>query len=414
MTAAPPLPAAPPGAAGPFAALRSRNFRLFLGGQLLSNVGTWVQSVAHGWLVLQLTDSAFVVGLVAMLGSLPILLFTLYGGVIADRVNKRRVVFWLQVGMLVEALALGVLTSTGHVTVPVVMALAFVFGTLSAFEVPTRQALFADLVPRADLSNAIALNSAAYNVARVVGPALAGLLIGTAGLAECFYVNALSFVAVLWGLARIEVPPAVARPPSGNVLESFREGLRYLVASPWPRTLMLMTTSLTIFSYAFLTMLAVFAKSALGLGAQGYGVISAAVGLGAALAALAIAAAGTRLRFGRMAAWAAAAFGVTLIATAFAPTVYVAAPLLMVAGMLLATAGVATNTFLQQLVPDALRGRVMGFYSFVVLGLMPFGSLQAGFVAEHLGVRTCFGLSGAAALVTGLVVVLRRRGGPGW
>lgn len=407
------VPATRP-ATGPFAALRSRNFRLFLGGQLLSNVGTWVQSVAHGWLVLQLTDSAFVVGLVAMLGSLPILLFTLYGGVIADRVNKRRVVFWLQAGMLVEALVLGVLTSTGHVTVPVVMALAFVFGTLSAFEVPTRQALFADLVPRADLSNAIALNSAAYNVARVVGPALAGLLIGTAGLAECFYVNALSFVAVLWGLARIEVPPAATRPPAGRVLESFREGLRYLVASPWPRTLMLMTTSLTVFSYAFLTMLAVFAKSALGLGAQGYGVISAAVGLGAAVAALAIAAAGTRLRFGRLAAWAATGFGVTLIATAVAPTVYVAAPLLMVAGMLLATAGVATNTFLQQLVPDGLRGRVMGFYSFVVLGLMPFGSLQSGFVAEHLGVRACFALCGAAALVTGLVVVLRRRGGPGW
>lgn len=401
-------------APSPFSSLRSRNFRLFLGGQFVSLCGSLMSGVAHGWLVLQLSNSAFTVGLVSTLSSLPILLFTLYGGVLADRVDKRRTVFALQLAMLAEALLLAVLTAGGWITVPGVMVLAAIFGLLTAFEVPMRQALFADLVRRQDLPNAIALNSAAFNVARVVGPAFAGVVIATLGIAACFFLNAASFVAVLWGLRAMRLPTFVPKPQKSDALQSFREGFRYLFGTPWPRTLMLLTAALVVFSYCFLTMLPVFARDALRLGAGGFGAITAAVGVGAALAALGVAAGGTRIRHARLAAWSSAAFGAVLLAVSTAPTLWVALPLLVLAGMLVAFASVSTNTFLQQQVPDGLRGRIMGFYSFVVLGLVPFGSLQAGWVAEHFGVRASFGFSGAAALVCGLVVVVTRRGREGW
>ena len=403
-----------PRAIGPFGALQSANFRLFLGGQLVSLCGTWLQSVALSWLVLQLSNSPLTVGLVAMLGSLPILLFTLYGGVIADRVDKRRTVFWLQAAMLLEALILAGLTTFGLVTTTWVMVLAFTIGLLTAFEVPMRQALFADLVERKDLGSAIALNSAVYNLARVLGPALGGVLIGLVGVAACFYLNAVSYVAVLWSLRRLDLPRAGVKPPSIDAMQSFREGLRFIWKSTWPRTLMLMAMALTIFGYCVLSMLAVYARDALHLGAGGYGIITAAVGLGAMLAALGLAAAGTRLRHGRLAAWSASGFGVVLLLVGLAPSPWVAAPLLLLTGALIATTGVATNTFLQQQVPDELRGRIMGFYSFVVLGMVPFGSLQVGFVAEHFGVRTAFVVCGGLSLLTGLVVVWRRRGRDGW
>ena len=202
----------PPPASSVFSALRHRDFRLFLGGQLVSQCGTWVQTVARGWLVLQLTDSAFAVGLVTALGSLPILLFTLYGGVVADRVDKRRFVIVLQSLMLLEALALAVLTHQGWITVHLVMALAAFYGLLSAFEVPARQALVSEIVGREDLMNAIALNSSAFNVARVIGPSIAGGLIATVGLAACFYLNAASYLAVVAGLLLMRVQRPAGRP----------------------------------------------------------------------------------------------------------------------------------------------------------------------------------------------------------
>ena len=189
-----------------FAALKHRNFRLFLTGQFISLCGTWMQTIAQGWLVLHLTNSAFAVGLVTALGSLPILLFTLYGGVIADRVNKRRFIMVLQSLMLLEALTLGVLTALDLITVEWVMGLAVFFGFLTAFEVPARQAFVAEIVDRDDLMNAIALGSSAFNLARVIGPALAGVLIATLGLPACFFANAVSYLAVIVSLTRMQVP----------------------------------------------------------------------------------------------------------------------------------------------------------------------------------------------------------------
>jgi MFS family permease len=395
-----------------FASLRHRDFRLFLSGQFLSQCGTWIEQVGTGWLVVTLSDSPFALGLVFTLGSLPVLLFTLIGGVVADRVNKRRTIMLLQALMATEALALGILTATNTVTVHWVMVLAVFFGFLSAFEVPTRQAFVFDVVGKDDLMNAIALNSSAFNVARVIGPSIAGVLIAAVGLAACFFVNGASFLAVLAGLAlmRTREPERTSDRPA--MASALREGFDYIRKERWPRTLVILTATITIFGSSFLLMLPVFAKDALKVGASGYGALLSGVGIGAAAAALVIASFGSRFRQGRLALSSAAAFGLSLMLLAPMPHLVPAMAIGMLAGCCMSATGISTNTLLQRLAPDHLRGRVMGFYSFVALGMVPFGSLQAGWVSERFGVRTSFFLNGC--VITGTVLIvwlgwLRRR-----
>ena len=390
-------------------ATRHRDFRLFLTGQFISQCGTWIQTVASGWLVLQLTNSAFAVGLVTALGSLPILLLTLYGGVVADRVNKRRFVLTMQSLMVLEGLTLGILILTGRITVHWVMALAVFFGTLSAFEVPTRQALIADIIPRRDLLNAIALNSSAFNVARVIGPAIAGVLISTAGIAACYLVNAASYLAVIASLMmmRKDTPPI---PSTVSPLEALLQGFRYIFGNPWPRALITIIATFAIFGFSFITMMPVFARDVLHLDASGYGAILSSVGLGAATAAIFMAAAGGRVPQPLLVLGSAISFGLVLGAAALAPSFRSAIVLFTLAGCVMALNGIAANNMLQVEAPDYLRGRVMGFYSFVVLGMAPFGSLQAGWVAEHLGVRASIGIGGAACFVVVAVVSWRMWG----
>lgn len=386
-----------------FPALRHRDFRLFLAGQFVSQCGTWVQTVAQAWLVLQLTDSAFAVGVVTALGSLPILLFTLYGGVVADRADKRRLVLLLQSLMLLEALTLALLTDLEVVTVYWVMGLAAFYGLLSAFEVPTRQALVAEVVGRDLLMNAVALNSSAFNIARVIGPAIAGLLIATVGLAACFYLNAASFLAVIASLLlmRVERPAVPTQVPA---LGALREGIAYVLGTPWPRALVGIIATLTVLGYSFITMMPVFARDVLGLDAEGYGAIVSAIGLGAAAGAIGMAGFGGRLQDPRVAVRSAVLFGAVLAVAAFAPDFWWALVLFTLTGGLMALNGIVANTTLQLHAPDHLRGRVMGFYSFVVLGMAPFGSLQAGWISEHFGVRTAFAIGGAGSFLVALVV----------
>ncbi len=389
-------------------ATRHRNFRIFLIGQFVSLCGTWIQTVAQGWLVLQLTNSALAVGLVTTLGSLPILLFTLYGGVVADRVDKRSLVLVLQSLMLVEALALGLLTVFGRITVGWVMGLAAFYGLLSAFEVPTRQSLVAEIVPREDLMNAIALGSSAFNLARMIGPAIAGVLIATVGLAACFLINAASYLAVVAGLAmmRVERP---TRPEPVPALNALREGFSYIFGHRWPRALIAIIATFSVFGFSFVTMMPVFARDVLHLGASGYGAMVSAVGVGAAVAALFMAAMAGTPRSGRMALGSAVLFGAVLTVASMAPEFWSAVILFTIAGCLMALNGIMANSMLQLEAPDRLRGRVMGFYSFVVLGMAPLGSLQAGWVAEHLGVRTAIGLGGVVCFAVASTIAWRFR-----
>lgn len=389
---------------GSLPALRSRNFRLFITGQLISYTGSWLQTVAQGWLVLQLSNSAFIVGLVTALGALPILLFTLYGGVLADRVNRRKTVMLLQALLAVEALALAILVALNHVTVAWIMGLALFTGLVTAFEVPIRQAMVAELSGRESLMNAIALQSSVFNLARVLGPALAGAIIGVWGVGACFFLNAASFFAVIWGLWRMDLPDTPRAMGSVDVIGAFKEGARYVRHERWPRALMILIASTTIFGFSFLAMLPVFARDVLGTDAGGYGLLVSAVGIGALSGALFLAAFGGTLRKRRLALISAAGFGTALTTTAFAPNYWAALALLAVVGCSMVLQSISANTLLQQEAPDHLRGRVMGFYSFVVLGMAPFGALQIGWVSQHYGTRVAFALGGTVCVLAAVYV----------
>lgn len=397
-----------PGAQNPFHALRHRNFRLFSIGQFISLAGTWMQVVALGWLVLDLTNSPFYVGLVSTLTSLPILLFTLWGGVLADRVHRRRALILLQSFMLADALALALLTLTGHITVQWVMVLALVHGTSAAFEVPIRQAFIVEMVGKEDLMNAIALNSSNFNITRIFGPMLAGLVVGSVGVAPCFVLNAVSFVAVIACLLRMEESDARPAPSGASALTTLREGYRYVLDQPLPRALLLLTALYAIFGFAFVSMLPVFARDVLRTGAAGYGGLMTAVGIGASAGALAMAALGHRVARLRIIRGAGMLFALTLALTALAQVWWLAAGVLAVAGCAMILNNVSTNTQLQMAAPDHLRGRVMGFYSLMVLGMAPLGSFQAGWVSEHFGVPMSLAL-GAVVTAAGTLWLARPR-----
>jgi MFS family permease len=395
-------------------ALRHRNFRLFVGGQFVSLIGTWMQQVALGWVVLEMTNSPFQVGLVSTLSALPVLLFTLYGGVVADRRNKHRLVLLLQTAMLVEALALAVLTDTGYITLFWIQVLAVIAGLLAAFEIPARQAFVVEMVGKDDLFTAVAINSTVFNATRVIGPALAGLLLAAAGAAVCFYVNAASYLAVVAGLVAMRMPDAGAqgRSGAGGDLAALWEGVRYMLDNPLQRMLTILTTSFSILGFAFVPMLPVFARDVLGTGSAGYGAMMSAVGVGAALGAIGAALWGRRVERERWILPCAIAFSVTLVGAGLAPTLGVAVLLLALVGFAWVLMAVFVNATLQITSPDALRGRVMGFYSFMVVGLAPFGSFQMGYVSEHFGARTAFVAGGAACAIVAVWAWLRP-GSPG-
>jgi MFS family permease len=390
-----------------FGALRHRNFRYFISGQLVSLTGTWMQTVALGWLVLVLTDSAFAVGLVSAMGTLPVLLFTLQGGALASRVNRHRALLVLQTGLMLEAAALTVLAGTGHATLGWIIALALLHGTLTAFEIPIRQTFLMDLVGKDDLMNAIAMNSMAFNGSRVIGPAIAGAVTAAFGAAVCFGLNTLSYLAVLGALLRIVPDPAFTVPR--RMPPPLSEAVAYLMAPGWPRRLVLLAATYTIFGLSFLAVLPVYARDVLGTGAAGYGALTTAFGLGAAGGALTLAAFGTRFRRGEVALRAGAVIGAALLAAALARSYPLSFALVFLSGAAMATSAIITNTLLQTEAPEPLRGRVIGFYAWIVVGLAPIGALQAGWLAEHLGVRAAIALGGTVCLVAAGFTLARGR-----
>jgi MFS family permease len=385
----------------PFATLRRhRNFRFFWTGQTVSLVGTWMQGMAIGWLALELSNSAFIVGLVAAAGSLPILLFSLPAGVLADRTNKLRTLRLLQLLMATEAALLWWFTWSGNITISWLVLLAAANGIISAFEIPVRQALVIDLVGRQDLSGAIALNSSGFNLARVVGPSIGALVIAKAGIAWCFGINTLSYVAVLGGLQLIRlpawVPPVVRESPMQGIVQ----GVRYMRDTPAVNALMQLVLVFSVMGIPFLTLMPVVARDRLGLGAGGYGLLLACVGLGGLAGALSLAAVGDRFRRGRLLAGASVAFAGLLLVFAFTTVTALAAPLLFAVGFAMIVNNALSNAMLQSLVPDALRGRMMAAYSFVVVGMSQvFGAFLAGAIARTVGVGAAIGVGAVVMLV---------------
>ena len=373
-------------------------------GQLLSLAGTWMQSTAQGWLVLELTNSALKLGVVTAVTSLPTLLFTLWAGDLADRHDKRRIILAAQSVALAAALVLAVLTGTERITYAALLGLVFILGTVSAFEIPTRQSFFVELVGPADLPNAIALNSAAFNATRIVGPALAGAVIGTAGVAACYYANAASYVAVIVGLLMMRLPRFVPRPRTASTLESIREGLAYIRSDRLARTLVWLIAGMSVTALPYVMLLPVFARDVLRVGAPGLGSMLSATGAGALAAGMLLATGRIRIPRGRLIIGATVVYGCALIAFALSPWFPVSLVLLAVAGFAMILNNASVNALLQSRVPDRLRGRVMSVYVFMFVGMTPLGSLQAGALAKWIGAPYALACgAGAMLLIIGWV-----------
>jgi MFS family permease len=395
---APHRPPAAPLSVSAFAALRHRNFRYFWFGQLLSLTGTWMQSTAQGWLVLELTGSELLLGLVTAAGSVPILLFTLYAGVIADRHEKRRIILAAQSASLVLALALALLTDFGRITLPWILLIVLLLGVANAFEVPARQSFFVELVGKDDLTNAIALNSSAFNLTRIAGPAIAGFLIAQVGIASAFYVNSASYLAVIAGLLLIRLPRVEREVPAESVWANLREGLLWLRANPVPRTLVGLIAAFSILAFPYAMLLPVFARDILQVGAPGLGALLSATGAGALAGAVALAAIGTRVPRAPLLFGASIAFPLLLGAFALSRSFILSLGLLAALGFVMILNNATTNALLQSIVPDELRGRVMGVYVFMFLGMTPVGSLQAGALARWLGAPAALAIGSAILL----------------
>ena len=378
-----------------FGALAHRNFRLFFIGQGISLIGTWMQNVGEGWLILTLTNSPFYVGLTAALSSIGVLLFSLYAGVIADRTDKRRFIILMQVAFMLEAFTVSILVWTGVVAVWQVLVLATILGIASAFDIPMRQSFVVEMVGKDDLMNAIALNSSLFNAARVIGPAIAGLLIGAVGIAWCYFLNGLSYIAVIAGLLMMRLPPNPQTPKTTSAWTGFREVLTYLRNDRRVRTLMVLTAVLSVFGFPYIAMMPVFARDVLHRGAEGYGALTSSIGVGAVIGALAIAWSSARIRArGRLMLSGGVALGMLLILFAASRSLAVSMVLLGLAGFAMIVNNALTNTLLQTTAPDHLRGRIMGFYSFVFVGMAPFGAFLFGLVAEHVGVPATIAVGG--------------------
>ncbi|PYP35195.1 MAG: MFS transporter [Gemmatimonadetes bacterium] len=388
-------------------ALSHRNFRLFFFGQGISLIGTWMQSVALGWLVLDITNSPFAVGLNQALRSFGVLLFTLYAGVVVDRVDKRQLIVWTQALQMLEALALAALVWTGRVTTWQVMLLAVLFGIVNAFDIPGRQAFIVELVRRDDLMTAIALNSSMFNAARIVGPAVAGVLIGAAGVGMCFFLNGVSYLAVIAGLLAMRLPPFVRHPVRATAWQGLAEAVRFIRGDARVMALVVLVAVFSVLGFPFLVLMPVVARDVLHTDARGYGLLMAAVGVGAMLGALALAIAGRRVHKGRALLGGGAAFGALLILFAAVRSFGLALALLALDGCAMIVTTALANTLLQTLVPDDLRGRVMAFYAFVFVGMAPLGAFQAGLVAEHAGAPFATALGGAGCLVAAAAAAWR-------
>jgi MFS family permease len=393
----------------PFKVLqRHRNFRIFWFGQTLSLIGTWMQSMAQGWLALQLSNSALVVGLVVSAGSLPIVLFSMHAGVLVDRYDRLRIVRICQALLLLEASLLFLFTWTEHISIPWLIGLALFHGTISAVEIPARQSLIVELVGRDDLPQAIALQSSGFNLARIVGPALAALAIAKLGIAAAFGFNSLSYVAVLISLFMVHLPPWTPHTKLVRPWEGIQESLAYMRGTPLVAALMKLVMVYSILGVPYLTLMPVFARDRLGLDASGYGLLLACVGIGGLAGALGIAAQAGRKAGMRTLQIATTLFPAVLLVLAAVTSHRAAYALLFVAGIAMIVHSALSNALLQHVVPNALRGRLMAAYSFVVVGLaQTLGSFLAGVVARAFGVQ--WAIAAGAALMLGYAVLAFRK-----
>jgi MFS family permease len=387
-----------------FSSLRHRNYRLLWTGTLISSSGDWMDQIALNWLMYTLTNSPVYLGLLNFCRLAPILVFTLIGGVVADRVERRRLMFTTQSVAMVLALVLAILVSTGVVQVWMVLLIAAGRGVMLSFNMPARQSLISELVPAEDLMNAIALNSATLNLTRVIGPAIGGGLIATVGVAGAFYLNAASFLAVLYGLAMMRFPERPPKRRKAGILTELVGGIRYLRGQPALRTVVILALLPMVFGMPYMTMLTVFARDVLKVGGGGLGLLTACSGAGAMLGALTVASLRGARRRGRLMLAGLVGFGLALLLFSASPWLWLSLPALMAVGASQQVYNATNNTLIQVYVDEEYRGRVTSTL-FLNRGMVPLGTLMAGFGTAAFGPQITMGAMAAVLIAMALLAM---------
>jgi MFS family permease len=386
-------------------ALRYRNFRLFISGQLISLIGTWMQSVAQSWLVYRLTGQASMLGLVAFAGMFPVFLLATLGGMAADRVRPHTLIVITQSTSMGLTLVLALLTLTGHVHLWHIVTTSLLLGVVNAFDIPARQVFVAQTVARPDLMNAIALNSSMFNGARIIGPAVAGLLVAAVGEGWCFLINSVSYVAVIGGLLAMRLEGAQAQRPAAK--GAIHEGFRFVLGARPVRDLLILLGLLSFLGMPYGVLMPIFADRILHGGPRALGLLMGMSGIGALAGALSLALRRGTKGLGHWIAACAMGFGAFLIAFSLSRSFPLSVLLMLPVGFTMMVEMASTNTLIQMMIPDALRGRVMSIYSMMFMGMAPFGALTAGTLAHNLGAPLTVALGGAGCLAAGLVFAFR-------
>lgn len=387
-------------------AFRHRNYRLFFGGQFISLTGTWMQSLAQAWLVYRLTNNPVLLGFVPFCSQIPVLILAPLGGAVADRHRRRRILIITQSLAMILAFILAMLTLTGLIEVWQIFVIASLLGIVNAFDIPTRQAFIVEMVGREDLMNAIALNSSMVNGARVMGPAIAGVLVATVGEGWCFMANSVSYIAVIIGIILMQMKDAEPVSRRGSAFASIIEGFHYVRRSKPIRSLLMLLGLISLMGMPYMVLMPIFARDVLCGGPRAQGMLMGAAGLGALLGALVLAARKNVFGLGRVVVLASAGFGAFLILFAYSREFWVSVVLLVPAGFCMITEMATTNTLIQTMVPDNLRGRVMAVYSMMFMGMAPFGAMFAGLLTKMFGAPATVMFGGTMCIIGALVFAL--------
>ena len=388
-----------------FSALRHRNYRLYWFGMLVAITGWQVQMVAQAWLVFQLTNSPFYLGLAGMSQAVPTILLTMFGGVVADRVDRRRLLIVTQAGTGLLMLILATLVATDLVQVWHILLIAFMIGAIWAFDQPARMALVPHLVEREDLMNAVAMGSMIWQGSRIVGPAIGGILIATVGISVCFFLTSIGFLSMVVVILLVKVPRVVSTASSHSVMHNLTEGIGFIVRHDIFLMLIAMTFFNSLFGLSYVTLMPIFAKTILGVESSGYGFLMGASGVGALIGTISIATLGNFKHKGWLIVGGGAMFGVTLFLFSLSRWYYVSLGVLFLSGVVNSLYMTSVNTTLQTLVPDELRGRVMGIYG-LTWSLMPLGGMIGGGVATFAGAPFAVGAGGALVAAMAMSVAL--------
>jgi MFS family permease len=388
-------------------ALQYRNYRLFFAGQMVSLVGTWMQMIAQSWLVYRLTGSSLLLGAVGFASQIPVFLLAFIGGIVADRYNRHRVVIGTQAAAMALAFILSFLTLTDTVKVWHIFVLSALLGVVNAFDMPARQAFIVELVGKEDLMNAIALNSSLFNGARVLGPAVAGVLIYGIGDGWCFFANGVSYIAVIVGLLLMKMKPHAEPAQTHSPISNVLEGFQYVRRVRPIRALLFLLTIVSVAGMPYSVLMPIFADKILHGGARGLGVLMGATGAGALVGSLTLAAKSGMRGLGKIAAYAGMGFAISLIFFSISRSFWISALFLVPVGFFLLVQLTSTNTLMQTMAPDHLRGRIMSLHVMMFMGTMPFGSLLAGVIAENLGAPTTIAMGAVCCLGGALLFRLR-------